>query len=506
MNKFKAAAYLRLSNEDGDKSESDSIASQRVIIENYINNHADLELVESFIDDGYTGTNFNRPSVKRLLQAVEDGKIDCIIVKDFSRFCRDYIDGGYYLERYFPEHGIRFIAINDGYDSNNSTASDEFMMPLKNVINSHYSKDISKKVKSAFKAKQSKGEFVGAFAGYGYMKDPHNKHRLLIDEDAAQIVRRIFKMYISGMGQISIAQVLNDEKIPCPSEYKRLRGFNYRNSKRLEYTSYWTYATIHKMLMNEMYIGNMVQGKNERRMIHGKAYQLDETSWIKVEKTHDAIIELDTWNITQALLTKRTRQLELNSNIGLFAGYIKCGDCGRAFAKVTRSTGVYYLCGSYKRYSKSICTSHEVREDILEKLILDKINEELAKIDIIEIPEVQKEKVQVNKKMYEISLQRLYKLKKGLYEDYKEGVLDKTEYEAYKKEYLQEEAELKKKLEDLNDKKEDDQEKNVWIENLQKFHKLDKLDRATLACVLDSIMVYENDDEKVVDIKLKYSL
>lgn len=506
MEKYKAAAYMRISNDDGDKQESQSIASQRTIIESYVNKNPDIKLVDEFVDDGYTGTNFNRPSFKKLIQAIEDGRINCVIVKDLSRFGRDYIEVGQYLERYFPVNDVRFVAINDGYDSQNSNASDEFILPIRNVMNAHYSKDISKKVRTAFRAKQSQGEFVGAFASYGYKKHPNDKHKLIVDDDAAEVVRRIFNMYNSGKGKLSIAKILNDERIPCPSEYKKLKGLNYKNAHRLNYTSYWTYSTIARLLENEMYVGSMVQNKSIRKMIRGRATKLEEAQWIVVKGTHEPIIDKEVWDVTQELLTKRTRQLDFDSEIGLFSGYIRCGDCGRAFSKIRRRNNLFYVCGTYKRYSKNICPSHEVREDVLEQLLLDKLNEELMKLEEIIVPENTARKSKADKQPYLIRLEKIYKLKKELYEDLKQGLLTKEEYNAYKSDYLREEELIQGQLNSLENQNTLDNEKNEWIENLQKYRKLDKLDRETLACILDSITVYENEKEKIVDIKLKYAL
>lgn len=503
---YKVAAYLRLSNEDGDSKESNSIGSQRAIIENYINNQDDMKLVDTYVDDGYTGTNFNRPSIKRLLRDIEVGKINCVIVKDLSRFGRDYIEVGRYLEKKFPEENVRFVAINDNYDSNINSSADSFVVPIRNVFNAHYSKDISKKVKSAFKVKQQKGEFVGAFAGYGFKKSERDKHKLIVDEDAAVVVKRIFHLYNSGVGKITIAKILNDEHIPCPSEYKKLKGLNYKNCNKLDYTGYWTYSTIHRILNNSMYIGNMVQNRYERKTVRGKAHKLDEEQWIVIEDKIEPIIDIDVWNTTQALLNKRTRQLDFNSEIGLFAGFIKCGDCGRAFSKIKRNNTVYYVCGSYKRYSKNICSSHEVKEELLEQLILDKLNEELAKIEEIRIPEVEARELKKDKQPYLIRLDKIYKMKKELYEDYKEGIISKSEYESYKNDYRKEEELVEGQLKAMDSQNVVAKEKNEWIENLKKYKKLDKLDRETLACILDSITIFETDAEKSIDIKLKYSL
>lgn len=224
-NKFKTGIYIRLSKEDGDKAESDSVANQKMMLVNYVNDSNEFEVHDIYIDDGYTGTNFDRPSFKKLINDIEDNLIDCVIVKDQSRLGRDYIESGSYIERYFPSKNVRFIAVNDNIDSLNQQY--DMLMPIRNIFNEQYSRDISKKVQSAFKAKQKDGQFIGAFAPYGYKKNPHDRHKLIIDEYAATNVRRIFDMYNSGIGKVKIAKILNNEKILCPTEYKNNNGEKY---------------------------------------------------------------------------------------------------------------------------------------------------------------------------------------------------------------------------------------------------------------------------------------
>ena len=279
------ALYCRLSREDGDRMESDSIGNQRKLLEEYIENHPELTVAECYADDGYTGTNFQRPAFQRMLRDMESGRIRCVLVKDLSRFGRDYIETGRYLERWLPEHGVRFIAVTDNIDSDRGAY--DMMMPLKNLFNTQYARDISQKVKSSLHAKQQRGEFIGAFASYGYCKDPQNHNRLVIDPPAAEVVRRIFTLFENGMGKIRIAKQLNEEGIPCPSEYKRLAGEKYRNNHRLAATTDWTYATIHRILQNEMYIGNMERGRDDRLQMHGKARRKDRFQWTVVSGTHE---------------------------------------------------------------------------------------------------------------------------------------------------------------------------------------------------------------------------
>ena len=303
-NPFSVAAYIRLSREDGDKAESDSIGNQRKLIHDYLRDKEDFILFDTYVDDGYTGTNFKRPAFQRMLEDIESGEVNCVIVKDLSRFGRDYIDTGKFLERYFPDNDVRFIAITDNIDSMKQAY--DMLLPIKNIFNEQYARDISKKVHSAMQAKQKAGEFIGAFASYGYRKSPVDKNKLVVDEYAAGIVRRIFQLYVSGYGKIRIAGILNDEGIVCPSEYKKLNGENYRNSNRLNQTSYWTYSTINKILQNEMYCGNMVQHRTCQQM-HRKTRLQDKEDWIVIQGTHEAIIDGETWNTAQKLLKRLTR-------------------------------------------------------------------------------------------------------------------------------------------------------------------------------------------------------
>lgn len=513
---FYAALYMRLSREDGDKEESDSIANQRRMLDGYINNKKDLMKYIEFVDDGFTGTNFDRPGFKGMIKEIEKGSINCVIVKDLSRFGRDYIDTGYYLERYFIDHDIRFISLNDNIDS---LVSDyDMLMPVKNVFNSQYAKDISRKVQSSFKAKQHAGEFIGAFPSYGYCKDSHNKHRLVIDSYAASIVRRVFELYIQGSGKIKIAHILNEEGILCPSEYKKVCGYNYVNSKRLETTSYWTYPTVHRMLTNEMYLGNMVQGKTKRRM-KGKAKTLDKEQWIIVKGTHEAIIEEETWNKVQCFLQKDTKQIDLNENISVFAGFLKCGDCKRALAKKYcyyskkdqfEQRIPYYVCSGYTRYGKKICTPHKINYKELEVILIEDIKTIIESIgDLRILVDAQKkltpnssDLIKVEREQIVSELSKTLKLKKEIYEDYKENLLTKEEYLSYRNDYQKKEVMLKQKEKDLATKQEDSMKQDIfespWIKKIISLKVIEELDRDILADMVSSIYVFEENRVKIV--------
>lgn len=512
MNKLKIAIYLRLSKDDGDKAESDSIFSQRSIIKMYINkNFENADIVGEYIDDGFTGTNFNRPQFIQMIEDIDKGNINCVIVKDLSRLGRDYIGVGQYLEKYFPLKDVRFIAVNDGYDTYELSGNDEFIMPIKNIFNAQYSKDISRKVKSSFRALQNEGKFVGAFASYGYKKDEKDKHKLIIDEPAAEVVRMIYSMYVSGIGKITIARKLNDMKIPCPSEYKRLNGLNYTNGAKINLTKYWTYSTVNSILKNEMYIGNMIQNKTIRKTVRGKAMKNSRENWTRVEHTHEAIIEISEWNNVQELLKRNTRQLDFEENVGLFAGYLFCGDCGRAMSKIkspckNNNTIIQYICGSYKRYGSNICTRHAVKVEVLQQLLIGKINEQLEKADKISINIERTQKVKNDYKAYEIALNRIYNIKKSLYEDYRNDIITIEEYRTYKDDYLREEEMIEGQIKALQQCDVQEEDVNLWIKKLEKYRKVDSLDREIIAEILDKIVVRETDKEISVEIIFKIEL
>lgn len=504
--KWSIGGYGRLSKEDGDDRESQSISGQKQIITDYIKNtNEDFSNIEFYIDDGYTGTNFERPSIQKLLSDIEKGKINCVIVKDLSRFGRDYINVGYYLERYFPDNNIRFIAINDNIDSYKRDY--DMLLPVKNIFNQQYAFDISTKVQSAFKAKQKRGKFVGAFTSYGYLKNPNDRNKLVVDEYASQIIKKIFDMYSNGIGQIKIAKILNDEGVLCPSEYKKQSGMNYRNSNRNNLTNYWTYSTIHRILKNEIYVGTMVQNKTKRRM-KGKAIHRPEDEWIKVPNTHEGIIDKELFERVQKLLSKNTRQIDFEQNVSIFAGFLKCADCKRAMAKNVRGKVNYFICGSYKRYGGSICTSHTIREDKLYEIVLDYLNLIISKLTNLEkiVKAQEKSNKVVNNFDNEIeknkmALDRIYSLKKGIYEDYKEKILSKDDYLQYKKDYEKDEDFYKKKIDMLEEQMINDNDNifdNEWVKNFLKNKKIDKLDRLIVVDSIDEILIGENKNVDII--------
>ncbi len=398
-----------------------------------------------------------------------------MIVKDLSRFGRDYIDTGKYLERYFPEHDVRFISIMDNIDSKLHTY--DMLVPIKNIFNEQYARDISGKVHASIETKQRAGEFIGAFASYGYKKSPADKNKLMIDAYAAEVVRNVFQLYISGYGKVRIAGLLNAQGIPCPSEYKKINGENYKNGNRLESTSYWTYSTIDRMLRNQMYIGNMVQGKKIRRL-KGKARTRREEDWIVVKNTHPAIIDEETWKKAGEMLKRRTRTLDFGSNENIFAGFLRCGDCGRALVKKeSTNKEVRYYCGTYVRSGRQFCTTHAIPCYVLEKIILEDLNTMIRRMgNLSEVVEqsmtagTDRQTEDSEENRFRTELERVRKLKKAVYEDYRSDLISREEFISYRQEYQKKEELLIKQTEAAENAGNSGRNRNImenpWVRRL----------------------------------------
>ena len=312
---YEAADYLRLSKEDGDfslssdKLESDSISSQRSIIQRFVAQTPNIKLVAEYCDDGYTGTNFDRPDFQKMMEAVKAGKINCIIVKDLSRFGRDYIDAGKYIEKIFPQLGVRFIAVNDHIDTLNYSTGDSLIVPVKNFLNDSYSRDISIKVRSNFESRRRNGEFVSNYTAYGYLRDPNDKTKLIVDEVAGGIVREIFRWKIEGMSPGTIAEKLNARGVLAPSEYKRSIGIKFKTSFQSGARSKWVAASVKRILNNEVYTGVLIQGRRTTPSHKVKKVILkDESEWSRVEHNHEAIIPLREFQLVQDLMQEDGRR------------------------------------------------------------------------------------------------------------------------------------------------------------------------------------------------------
>lgn len=375
--KYNCATYLRLSRSDGDQQESNSIKNQRALLNDYMGKHPELHKFDEYVDDGYSGTNFERPDFKRMMQDIEKRNVNCIIVKDLSRFGRNYIETGRYLERIFPFMGVRFIAINDHYDSaEENDDKGRILIPFNNLINDTYCRDISLRVRSHLDVKRKEGQFIGSFAGYGYRKDPKDKNHLIIDEYAAGIVQEIFKSKLNGMSSQRIASHLNELGVLPPNEYKRANGFNYTCGFQAGLNQKWTVVSVNRILKNESYTGTLIQGK--RRKINykvKKSHDVGSENWIRVEDAHDAIISKGEFQQVQQLLELDTRTAPSQTTVYPLSGFLRCADCGQNMIRRTVTKNgkkyQYYHCSTYKNGGG--CTPHMINSEKLTESVLTAI-------------------------------------------------------------------------------------------------------------------------------------
>ena len=378
---YNAAAYVRLSCDDT-KKRGDSIETQRNIIENYVAASPDIRLVDIYSDMNATGTNFERPGFRRMLADAERRKINCIIVKDLTRFGRNAIDAGYYLEKYFPSIGVRFIAVTDSFDSLDGDGG--ILLPLKNIISESYALDIGRKCRAVQRQNIADGRFVGRLAPYGYRKASDDCRRLVIDEETASVVRNIFTWAHDGIGGNEIARRLSTEGIPSPSYHNHAKGFN--KSEKLLGAAYWKSNTVKSILSDRVYVGDMVQGKT--RKVNGKQINVDPSEWVCVPNTHAPIISRDIFDFVQESRSEkheRARVIRENANpysMNVFKGKIICATCGHQMHRHKQAGHDYYWfrCESQWKYGKDACTVVSVKEDDLKTEILATLHKQAEAI------------------------------------------------------------------------------------------------------------------------------
>lgn len=518
---WRVALYIRLSREDEEeKVESNSITNQRTLLMEYVKNNDEFVIYDVYVDDGYSGTDFNRPGFQRLLNDMKDGKFNTIIVKDLSRLGRNYIEVGNYIEQIFPLFKIRFISINDMIDSFKNPASmNNVIVPFKNLMNDEYCRDISMKIRSAFNTKKRNGQFVSAWAPYGYIKDPKNKYHLIIDEESAKVVKLIFKMALEGIGRNTIAKELNAMGIPNPTAYKqKVLKSNYQNSsasRSFKNDGAWTNTSISQILKNRVYVGDMVQCKE--RVVSYKIHKIvknPKEDWIIVENTHEPIISREDYFKIQDILFSRDTRTEKSGELSMFAGHIRCFDCKRAMNKKTLSNKNrnrdywYYICSTYRNKSKELCTKHSIRNDKLENAVLEAIRFQTKLV--LEMEEILKEinksntvnlrnnNIESSIKRQENELEKFKTLKKSAYEDWKLGVITQDEYMEYTESYMKKIQDAETTLEYLYEEKgkykEQVQSDNSWIEVFKKNRNIMKLSKDIIDELIDCIYVHEGGD------------
>ncbi len=506
--------YVRLSHEDGDKEESNSVTGQKDLIRDYLSRYPELRECGMKVDDGYTGSNFDRPAFQEMMAEVKAGKVNCIVVKDLSRFGRDHLGVGEYIERIFPFMGVRFIAINDNYDSLHSNVeSDELIIPFKNLINEAYCRDTSIKIRSQLEIKRQRGDFIGSFAVFGYRKDPENRHHLLVDDYAADVVRDIFKWKLEGISAGDIADRLTASGIPTPMDYKRSLGMRYSTSFRVKEESVWDAGMVLRILKNPVYTGVLEQGRVTTPSYRVKRLvNKPREEWAVVENCHEAIIDRYDFESVQKVLALDTRTSVSGRAVELFSGMVYCGECGSAMVRKTVPSGkrkyVYYVCAAHKEHKT--CSAHSLRDTALDEIVLEALKKHIRDVidlaDLLELTDtaqlqqagVRKLQARLDRKREEID--RNQALLGTLYESLADGLIDRDEYQDLKKTYSRRRSEAEAQAEAIQEEmsRELEQEDRGWMEQFRKHRNISGLERSIIVTLVERVLIFRGHRVEIV--------
>ena len=527
-NYFPTAIYVRLSIENSGKDDDgDSIANQISFCKAYLTEHTDLKLYDIYEDNGEKGTNFDRPEFKRMMDDIRSGKVKCVLVKDLSRFGRDYIEAGEYLEKIFPFMGIRFISITDGYDSLNcDDAEGALMIPLKNMINDVYAKDISRKIITSFRARQEKGEFLPAFAPYGYVKSKKVAYRYEIDQETAPYVRMIFEWKAEGVSHNEICKRLNDMGAVTPARRKVDLGI--WSAEKYKHTV-WHGRTIIDIMKNPTYTGCIVYGRIPKSLYEGiKMHRAPEEEWRYVPDAHEPIVSQELFDKVQKMFADRAEKFKakMDENAPLrelvtnhFKGKIYCGDCGKRMRFVKPTDKRYpidqdhavYVCGGYLDSGYSRCSRHSIRYPVVADAVLAAINIQLElalkqEQLIRQMRGSVKEKNLIDKYVGQINylsqeLKKLNGKREALFENFAEGILDEAEYQFAKKKYDDEAAEIEKKLTVEKAKKVQLDDilslSNEWLVAIHKAENVTEIDVGLVKHMISAVKIFEDNRVEV---------
>lgn len=508
---YKAALYCRLSVDDGIFGGSVSIETQKILLEQYCKDHKITDY-KFYCDDGCSGTNFDRPSFKKMLSDIDEGKINLVIVKDLSRFGRNYVEAGMYVQR-FTDSNIRFIAADDNYDS--LVNSDDLLFPIKNVVNEMYARDVSKKTKAAKKAKARDGQFIGSKAPFGYKIDPNDRHHLIVDEPAAQVVKRIFRLASEGVGYNKMAKIFREEKVLTPIAYFNLNNPDYFKSDYWRKEFDWHVTSIRAILNNEVYLGKLVYGKQRNKSMKSKEkVRNPKEDWIVVENCHEPIITQELWDTVHKILNAKHRPAKAGE-VQMFAGLLYCSDCGHCltYSQKQRKDGSYhgaYSCWMYKTHGKEYCASHYITFDTIYELVLIDIQRNLFQYrkNTDKFKSILSRKYQSDsqKQAEQITLEyeqkqkrceELDKIISRLYEDNVLGRIGDERYESMSQSYELEQVEIKKALPILKSKIDELKRQSDCADNfinvIKKYTIIDKLDAAILNELIDKIVVHHKE-------------
>ena len=520
IRRWRLGEYIRLSKEDlkKGKDDSNSVKNQRDLLNDFYQKHIEeFESVSEYVDDGHTGTDANRENFQRLLADVMSGKINCVVVKDLSRFARNYSDAGSLIDNLFVQMGVRFISLAENVDSfTNPDSVSNIIVPITNVMNDNYCYQTSKKIRQVFDYKRRNGQYIGAFAPYGYIKHPKDKHKLIVDPDAAETVKLIFSLFLQGTSKRAIALHLNEHGVPSPSAYKLLKGLPV--STRGYDEPMWGGRMIHAILTNPTYTGDLAQGRS--RVKSYKVHQIETVpreEWVEVAGTHEAIIDYETFDKVQALLKRDTRTSPEGRKVHLFSGFLKCADCGRAVTRcVSKNNHVYYACSTYKNRSRTACTMHSIKHERLEAAVLFGIqyqvhlavsySEAITRINSAPTKKSQSFRLDELIATKEKELAKITRYKQSLYQDWKDGEITQQDYRNMKADYERQIAALSDVLERLTAERAElangvDNEHPALVA-FMKYQNIDKLTREALIDLVDHIKVYENGN---ISVKCKFA-
>ncbi len=502
------ALYCRLSCEDLQEGDSNSIVHQKEILTRYAKDH-NFKNIEIFVDDGYSGTNFNRPDFQRMLRKVEENEVGTIIVKDMSRLGRDYLKVGVYTEITFPEAGVRFIAVNDGVDSDNQIDND--FTPFRNIINEWYAKDTSKKIKAVFKAKGNSGKHLCTQPPFGYLKSPEDKEKWIVDEEAAKTVKEIFSLCVKGYGPTQIARILNERGIETPiCHYDRL---GIKHSAKSPYPEVWCPETVKHILDNMSYLGHTVNFRTRKKSYKSKKkLENPKSEWVIFENTQEPIIDQETFDIVQRIREGRRRNTPMGE-MNVFSGMVYCSDCGKKMYLcrcTTMKQKEYFNCSTYRKKKKGLCTSHQITVEAIEEIVLSYLkrvsdfvlDNEHQFIEIAIQHSRLLSKKEMAKKIKEVTeaesrIKVLDKIIQSLYEDKVLGKITEERFELLSENYEQEQKVLKETInsyteeidhyEDINDNI------NNFVRLVSKLGRIKKLTPEIVRMLIEKIVVSEKE-------------
>lgn len=506
-----AALYCRLSVDDGSFGGSVSIETQKILLEQYCQSH-DITSYEFYCDDGYSGTNFNRPAFQRMLSDIHAGNINLVIVKDLSRFGRNYVEVGLQVE-HFKEQNVRFIAADDHYDS--TINEDDLMFPMRNVMNEMYARDVSKKTKAAKKAKARAGQYIGSKPPFGYKLDPNDRHHLVIDEPAAEVVRRIFRLTADGAGYNKITRIFREEKVLNPITYFNQNNPDYFKADYWRKEFDWHVTSVRAILNNEVYLGMLVYGKRRNKTMKSKqVVKNPREEWIIAENTHEPIITQELWDTAHKVMSSKRRPAK-TGELQIFAGLIYCADCGHCmtYGKKQRKNGSYYAaydCWMYRTHGKEYCPSHYINYDTIYNLVLINLRTVLwnYRNNAQQFKSILEKKFQTDSAKEAKKLQSEYEKKQRrfeeidkilckLYEDSALGRIPESRYEAMSAQYESEQREIKEALPDLRQRieqlKAESDATDKFVNLIKKYTVIDQLDAAILNELIDKIVVHHKE-------------